>query len=125
MSWEDKFHSWSQAPSQIEQDKCDNAERAIIQAIRDDKTLSQLDVRVFAQGSYRVRTNIRLDNDVDTNVYLQEPFYCHYDLPVVMEKFWALRRIVYGLRRGQRGTLLSKLVGIIIQRFQYENRSSS
>lgn len=80
MSWEDTFRSWSQPPSQTEQEKCDNAERAIKLAICDDKTLSQLDVRVFAQGSYRARTNIRLDSDVDINVCLQNPFFCHYPL---------------------------------------------
>jgi len=78
MSWEDKFRSWSQPPSQTEQDKCDNAERAIKRAIRDDKTLSKLDIRVFAQGSYRARTNIRLDSDVDICVCLQEPFFSQY-----------------------------------------------
>jgi hypothetical protein len=78
MSWEDKFQSWSQPPSQTEQNKCENAERAIKRAISDDKILSQLDIRVFVQGSYCARTNIRLDSDVDINVCLQNPFFCHY-----------------------------------------------
>ncbi len=34
MSWEDTFGSWSQPPSQTEQEKCENAERAIKRAIR-------------------------------------------------------------------------------------------
>ncbi len=78
MSWEDTFGSWSQPPSQTEQEKCENAERAIKRAIRDDKALSKLDIRIFAQGSYRARTNIQLDSDVDICVCLQEHFFCQY-----------------------------------------------
>src|SRR5690348_2058352 len=78
MSREDKFQSWSQPPSQNEREKCENAERAIRRAIADDKTLSAMDIRVFAKGSYRARTNIRLDSDVDITVCLQAPFFSRY-----------------------------------------------
>lgn len=79
MSWEDKFRSWSQPPSQAEQEKCENAERAIRRAIDDDKTLSTKDIEVKAQGSYKANTNIRLDSDVDIRVCLKNTFY--YSLP--------------------------------------------
>jgi hypothetical protein len=78
MNWEDKFQSWSQPLSQNERTKCENAERAIKRAIRDDKTLSKLNIRVFPQGSYCAGTNIRLDSDVDICICLREPFFTDY-----------------------------------------------
>lgn len=78
MTWEDKFQRWAQPLSLTEKTKCENAERAIKQAIRDDKTLSKLNIRVFAQGSYPAGTNIRLDSDVDICICLREPFFTDY-----------------------------------------------
>jgi hypothetical protein len=49
MNWEDTFQSWSQPLSLTEKTKCENAERAIKQAIRNDKALSKLSIRIFAQ----------------------------------------------------------------------------
>lgn len=87
MSWEDKFRSWSQPPSKTELEKCDNAERAIKRASRDDERLSKLDIRVFVQGSYRERTNIRQDSDVDICVSLQQPFFSDYPPGKTREDF--------------------------------------
>ncbi len=78
MSWEDKFQSWAQPLSIIEKTKCENSERAIKQAIRNDKALSKLNIRVFAQGSYPAGTNVRLDSDVDICICLLEPFFTQY-----------------------------------------------
>lgn len=64
-TWEDTFQSWGKPPGTTEQEKCDNAERAIRKAIDASSTLSRMDIRVFPQGSYRNRTNIREDSDVD------------------------------------------------------------
>jgi len=63
--WQNKFNRWSQAPSQSEQEKADRAERMIREAIRSYSPLAMRDIRVFAQGSYRNRTNVRADSDVD------------------------------------------------------------
>ena len=78
MNWEDKFQSWSQPLSVTEKTKCENAERAIKQAIRDDEALSKFKIRVFAQGSYPAGTNIRMDSDVDISICLLEPFFTDY-----------------------------------------------
>jgi hypothetical protein len=78
MSWEDTFKSWAQGPSQTEQEKCEHAESVVKRIIRADSRLSELPIRVFTQGSYSARTNVRLDSDVDICVCLQQTFF--YDL---------------------------------------------
>lgn len=78
-NWEDAFASWGQPPSQSERDKCDNAERAIRRAIdaADDLHYTH-SIEVFAQGSYRNRTNVRFDSDVDICVRCTDTFF--YDV---------------------------------------------
>lgn len=77
-SWEDTFASWAQGPGKTEADKCENAETAIKKAIVADRELMALDVSVFAQGSYRSRTNVRLDSDVDICVRYNSAFFPEY-----------------------------------------------
>jgi hypothetical protein len=78
MSWEDKFTSWAKAPGNTEQQKCDNAETAIRKALAAHSKLSTMDVTVFAQGSYRNKTNVRMDSDVDICVRLNSTFFPQY-----------------------------------------------
>jgi hypothetical protein len=75
---EDSFVSWSQGPAATEAAKCENAETAVRKAIAADSTLSKMDVSVFAQGSYKARTNVRQDSDVDICVRYNEAFYDTY-----------------------------------------------
>lgn len=76
--WEETFKTWGQGPGKTEQEKCDNAESAIKKAISAHSRLSGMDISVFAQGSYRARTNIRLDSDVDICVRLNSTAFCDY-----------------------------------------------
>lgn len=62
---EDTLLTWSKGPSQTEADKCGHAEAAVRKAIKADDRLASLDISVFAQGSYKARTNVRLNSDVD------------------------------------------------------------
>ena len=78
MSWDDTFSTWAKPPSATEQTKADNAERIVREALADDPTLSQYNIRVFAQGSYKANTNVRLDSDVDVCVLCDNTFF--YDL---------------------------------------------
>jgi Nucleotidyltransferase domain len=80
MSLEDKLTAWAKGPGTTEQEKCDNAERAIKDALADDKFLDELPIkpRVFVQGSYRANTNVRQDSDVDVCVLLPNRYF--YDL---------------------------------------------
>lgn len=75
---EDNFASWAQGPSKTESDKCENAENAIRKAIAADDDLSKLDITVFAQGSYKDRTNIRQNSDVDICVRYNGAFFADY-----------------------------------------------
>lgn len=77
--WEAVFTTWSQGPGVTEQEKCENAERAVRKAIAASDALARRNVDVFAQGSYANRTNVRQDSDVDVCVRLNEPFFS--DLP--------------------------------------------
>ena len=45
--WESVFSSWAQGPSKTEQERAENAERQIYQAIRDIEELRHRDITVF------------------------------------------------------------------------------
>src|SRR5712691_4130889 len=75
MSWEDKFHTWAQPPSETEQEKCENAERVIRKAIEASAAMESRSVLVFPQGSYRNRTNVKMDSDVDICVMCRDSFF--------------------------------------------------
>jgi hypothetical protein len=79
-NWEGVFCTWGGAPSAAEQQKCENAERAIRKAIAASSTLSTMNIKVFAQGSYANRTNVREDNNVDIYVLCRDPFFTDYTL---------------------------------------------
>lgn len=78
MSLEDTFSGWAQGPGKTEQEKSENAETAIKKAVAASDELSKLDISVFAQGSYRARTNVKQDSDVDICVRLNKPFFADY-----------------------------------------------
>lgn len=78
MSWEDRFTSWAKGPATTEQEKCENAETAIKKAVAAHKKLSAMDITVLAQGSYRNKTNVRQDSDVDICVRLNSTYFTDY-----------------------------------------------
>jgi hypothetical protein len=78
MDWEDTFVSWSKGPGITEQQKSLNAVTAIKKAIESNDKLSRMDISVFSQGSYRARTNVRQDSDVDVCVCLNSVFFADY-----------------------------------------------
>ena len=77
--WEDKFSGWAQPPGPTEQQKCDNAISVIRKAIENSTALKNRHITIFAQGSYRNRTNVRADSDVDICVLCHETMF--YDIP--------------------------------------------
>lgn len=80
MALEDTLKSWAKAPGQTELDKCDNAVAAVRKALAASTALSKLSIKVFAQGSYCNRTNVRDDSDVDVCVRCSDSFF--YYLPL-------------------------------------------
>jgi hypothetical protein len=77
MSWEDTFQSWAKPPAETEQTKCDNAVRAVRKAIDASTALKDRSIRVFAQGSYCNRTNVRTDSDVDICVLCTDSLFSY------------------------------------------------
>ncbi|MGY1520364.1 nucleotidyltransferase domain-containing protein [Luteimonas sp. A482] len=65
--WNERFSSWAQPPSATEAQKIQNSINAVQAALRADNTLSQR-TKVFVQGSYRNRVNVRQESDVDIGV---------------------------------------------------------
>lgn len=77
-TWDDKFASWANGPGTTEQTKCENAETAIRKALAAHEKLASMDITVFAQGSYRNKTNVKQDSDVDICVRLNSTFFPTY-----------------------------------------------
>lgn len=78
--WEATFSSWGAAPSETEQTKSENAERAVRKAIETSAKLSAKSIDVFTQGSYANRTNVRQDSDVDICVLYTGAFFPDYSM---------------------------------------------
>lgn len=76
--WESIFSSWSQGPSPSEQERCGNAESQVRAAIAASSKLNARDIRVFTQGSYRNRVNVRRDSDVDIGVVCFDTYFPEY-----------------------------------------------
>jgi hypothetical protein len=77
--WEERFAIWAQPPSETARLKAGRAETAVRSAVSNSSELQRHDVWVFAQGSYRNRTNVRHDSDVDICVCTAEAFF--FELP--------------------------------------------
>ena len=76
--WESVFKSWSQGPGKTEQERAENAERQIKQVIQASDKLKNRNIRVFTQGSYRNRVNVRQDSDVDVGVICFDTYFPEY-----------------------------------------------
>jgi hypothetical protein len=76
--WESIFTTWSQGPSATEQERVENAERQIRQAIQASEKLKNRNIKVFTQGSYRNRVNVRKDSDVDIGVLCFDTYFPEY-----------------------------------------------
>ena len=63
-TWEDSFSTWAQPPAKTEQERCENAEKAIRNAISDSTTLKYKNIKIFAQGSYRKCNGSELFGDI-------------------------------------------------------------
>jgi len=77
-SLEDTFLQWAEPPGRTETTRCQNALGAIRNAIEKSPKLSAKNIKVFAQGSYRNRVNVRQDSDVDVGVVCWDSFFAEY-----------------------------------------------
>ena len=77
--WESVFTTWAQGPSKTEQGRAENAERQIYQAVRNSEELKHRNIKVFTQGSYRNRVNVRRDSDIDIGVLCFDSYFKEYE----------------------------------------------
>src|SRR3989338_273819 len=66
----DQIERWSNAPSEREETKCQNTVERVKQIIRNH---FGNDVYIYLQGSYRNRTNVKAESDVD--IVIEHPNY--------------------------------------------------
>ena len=89
--WESIFAEWAQSPGTAERTRCDNAVRIIRNAIDAHGSLGihlrRGTIKVFPQGSYRNRVNVRADSDVDVGVLYTESFFARYPEGYTGESF--------------------------------------
>jgi len=86
-NWENTFSLWAKPPAKTEETRCQNAEKAIRNAIAASSSLNQRDIRVFTQGSYQNNTNVRKDSDVDVGVTCYDIFFPEYPEGITGETF--------------------------------------
>ncbi|MDG1417580.1 MAG: nucleotidyltransferase [Maricaulis sp.] len=80
--WENTFADWASSPSPSEQTRCENSIRAIRNAVSSSAALRSRAIKVFVQGSYRNRVNIRSDSDVDVGVVCHDVYIPRYETGV-------------------------------------------
>ena len=78
-NWENEFSQWSRPPSRTENERCENAVKAVRNAIAKSDKLKDRSLKVFPHGSYHNSVNVRQDSDVDIGVLCDESFF--YSLP--------------------------------------------
>lgn len=77
-SWDTTFTQWAQPPGKAEEERCENAVRAIRNAIARSEKLNRRDIKVFTHGSYRNNVNVRKESDVDIGVMCHQYFLSQY-----------------------------------------------
>ncbi len=75
-NWENEFSQWSRPPRKTENERCENAVKAVRNAISKSDKLKNRSLTVFPHGSYHNRVNVRQDSDVDIGVLCDESFFC-------------------------------------------------
>ncbi len=84
---EDIFSQWATPPSRTEEQRCENAIKAIRNAIDRSSKLKIRNLKVFPQGSYRNSVNVRQDSDVDVGVLCNDSFIPCYPAGTTGETF--------------------------------------
>lgn len=76
--WESTFSTWSQSPSKTENERIERTINSIKNALNANDRL-RMNSKVYAQGSYRNRVNVKQESDVDIGIiYTGNTFYPDY-----------------------------------------------
>lgn len=86
-AWKEKFYSWAQSPSAAETQRRENAVGMVRRAIAASEKLKERKIKIFAQGSYRNRTNVRRESDVDVGVVCFDTFFEKYPAGTTRQTF--------------------------------------
>lgn len=87
--WESVFSTWAQGPKATEQTRAENAEKMVKSAVENSPKLQSRNIRVFTQGSYRNRVNVRKDSDVDVGILCFDTYFTDYpddNVKIFLEK---------------------------------------
>jgi len=76
---EKQLISFTKPVSDTEEQKLENAKKAIKDAIYNDPKLSKESIEIFGQGSYANDTNVKNNSDIDINVM---HYGCYYHSPI-------------------------------------------
>jgi hypothetical protein len=74
-SWEPKLQGWSVGPGKTEEEKMEHAVTAIRAAIDGSTILAPHDIEVLGTGSFKNRTHIPTESDVDVAVIYKDVFF--------------------------------------------------
>ncbi|MCC6557965.1 MAG: nucleotidyltransferase domain-containing protein [Polyangiaceae bacterium] len=77
--WHETFKTWAKPPSDTEEEKGSRAASMIRDAVRAYEPLASKNFEVYASGSYRNTTNVRLASDIDVAIVLKDAAY--YEFP--------------------------------------------
>jgi hypothetical protein len=77
-NWEEVFSNWAKPPGETEEERSENAIRAIRNAVTKSEKLKNRGVKVFVHGSYRNNVNVRQESDVDVGVMCHDCFLSQY-----------------------------------------------
>lgn len=78
-AWEPKLRAWSVGPGKTEEEKMQHAVTAIRGAIDCSATLAPHDIEVLGTGSFKNRTHIPSESDVDIAVIYKDVFFSDWD----------------------------------------------
>ena len=90
---ENQLAVWTKPAFGNEEEKAENTESLIFDAIRAHDFLATLPITVFAKGSYKNNTNVRRDSDVDVAVHYTGIVFFDYQGGVSEDQAWRQRGI--------------------------------
>ena len=86
-NWENEFSQWARPPGRTENERCENAIKAVRNAVANSDKLKNRSLTVFPHGSYHNRVNVRQDSDVDVGVLCDDSLFYHLPEGTTNETF--------------------------------------
>jgi hypothetical protein len=74
-TWEETLQRWAAGPSDAEKERIERTISEVTTALQSDASLRQRTIEVKVQGSYRNKTNVKRDSDVDVGVICRDSYF--------------------------------------------------